>query len=133
MASTNISSTPTPTGNRNSSKKFQISWPSRQAVTSFLRRLFTIIGRLGAGAIVLFVLAHFVPELRNEMPNFYRFVDFIINTIEWAYTVVLSILTWNKGASQLRCAFNSFLYYNFYIILIIYIHYPFHLYIQNNF
>lgn len=93
MASTNISSTPTPTGNGNSSKKFHINWPSTQTVVRALWRFFTLLGRAGAGAIVLFALAHFVPELRVEMPNFYRLVDFIIDTIEWVYTHFWAIIT----------------------------------------
>lgn len=93
MANKSVGITSTPTGNGNSSNNFQINWPSRQAVTSFLRRLFTIIGRLGAGAIALFALAHFVPELRTEMPNFYKFVDGIIDILEWAYAQCWAILT----------------------------------------
>ena len=93
MANKSVGITSTPTANGTSPKKFQINWPSTTTITKYIRTGLKLLGKLGAGAIILFALAHFVPELRTEMPNFYKFVDFIIDTIEWAYTQCWTILT----------------------------------------
>lgn len=95
MANTSkgITSTPTPTANGTSAKKLHINWPSTQTVVKSFWRFFTLLGKAGAGAIVFFALAHFVPELRVEMPNFYKLVDFAIDTIEWVYTHFWAIIT----------------------------------------
>lgn len=56
-------------------------------------KFFKFLGRIGAGAIVLFVLADFVPELREEIPSFYRLVDWILDAIEWVYTQFWAIIS----------------------------------------
>ena len=73
------------------STKIQINWPSTSTITKYIRTGLKLLGKLGAGAIILFALAHFVPELREEMPSFYSFIDFIIEAIEWIYSKLLAI------------------------------------------
>ena len=90
--STGITSTPETTGTP-SPRKINIHWPSRCMIQNWLCKVFKALGRIGAGAILLFALAHLVPELREEMPNFYRFIDFIIDAIEWVYTQFWAIIT----------------------------------------
>lgn len=70
-----------------------IHWSSMCTIQRYIRNAVKMLGRIGAGAILLFALAHFVPELREEMPSFYRLVDFIIDAIEWIYTKFWAILT----------------------------------------
>lgn len=41
-----------------------------------------LLSKIFVGAIVLVVLAHFVPELREKIPSLYRFVDLIMNAME---------------------------------------------------
>ena len=89
--STSITSTPTSQNGTPNSKKFQINWPSTSTITKYIRTGLKLLGKLGAGAIILFALAHFVPELREEMPSFYSFIDFIIEAIEWIYSKLLAI------------------------------------------
>lgn len=90
MAKT-IGITSTPENNTPAPKK--INWPDKSTLQKYFRNGIKLLGRIGAGAIILFALADFVPELRVEMPNFYRLVDFIINAIEWAYTKFWAIVT----------------------------------------
>lgn len=73
------------------STKIQNNWPSTNTITKYIRTSLKLLGKLGAGAIILFALAHFVPELREEMPSFYSFIDFIIEAIEWIYSKLLAI------------------------------------------
>ncbi len=40
------------------------------------------ISKIFAGAIIFIVLAHFVPELREQVPSLYKFVDLIMNAME---------------------------------------------------
>lgn len=40
------------------------------------------ISKIFAGAIILVVLAHFAPELREQVPSLYRFVDIIMSAME---------------------------------------------------
>lgn len=95
MANTSTGITSTPT----SPKKNKFTWPKldwktlQNRLGSYVGKILKYLGRIGAGAIVLFALAHFVPELREEMPSFYRLVDWIIDAIEWVYTQFWAIYT----------------------------------------
>ena len=94
QSSTNIASTPTAKNNTTPlSKKLNIQWPSWSLIEKVFWKVIKAIGRIGAGAIIFFTLAHFVPELREEMPSFYQFIDWIIGAIEWMYTQFWAIIT----------------------------------------
>ena len=56
-------------------------------------KIFEILGRFFAGAIILFVLADLCPALREEIPSFYRLVDLTIDIIEWIYDLFWKIVT----------------------------------------
>lgn len=42
-------------------------------------------------AIIFVVLAHFVPELREQLPDFYQFIDFVMYCFNWMSAQFLSI------------------------------------------
>ena len=48
-------------------------------------QVFKALGRIFAGAIILVVLASLAPELREQLPSFYRFIDCLMACIEWFY------------------------------------------------
>lgn len=47
-------------------------------ITNVITKLIIISSEVVAGAVVFFVLAHFVPELREQLPSFYEIVDAIL-------------------------------------------------------
>lgn len=53
------------------------------SIPGYIASAIKIIAKAMAGAIVLFALAHFVPELREEIPSFYQIVDFLLSGLEW--------------------------------------------------
>lgn len=61
-------------------------------------RLAFFIGKIVAGAITLFVFAHFVPELRIKLPYLYLLIDKIIdifNEISKWFVYLINILGGN--------------------------------------
>ena len=76
--STSISATTT----KAKAKLKALDWCS---IKTTLLWVFKTIGKIGAGAIVFVVLGNIAPELREQLPSFYRFIDFLISCIEWFY------------------------------------------------
>ncbi|MFR0822567.1 MAG: hypothetical protein ACLU84_00625 [Clostridia bacterium] len=61
----------------------------------FWKILFSIIhliAKVLSGAIILVVLAHIAPELRQQVPSLYRFVDLIMSCTEYLYSYIWQIL-----------------------------------------
>lgn len=52
----------------------------------YIRKFVKCISKLFASVIILFVLASFAPELREEVPSLYRLVDALLDYIEWIYS-----------------------------------------------
>ena len=94
MAKTDITSTPSTSQASKNFKLPKFDWKLiEKNLGIWIWKFLKTLGRTGAGAIILFALAHFVPELREEMPNFYRLIDFIIDAIEWVYTQFWAIIS----------------------------------------
>ncbi|MGN1299120.1 MAG: hypothetical protein ACI4UE_03960 [Candidatus Scatovivens sp.] len=56
-----------------------------ELVFSNLKKLIKLIGKVFAGAIILVFLASLAPELREQIPSFYRFVDLLMKCLEEIY------------------------------------------------
>lgn len=50
---------------------------------SLIFKIFKLIGKVFAGAIVLSFLGHMAPELRQQIPSFYQIIDFLLSGLEW--------------------------------------------------
>ena len=61
-------------------------------IFNILVAIIKILARLCAGAVVLFALAHFVPELREELPSLYLIVDKLMIFLESCASKASSIL-----------------------------------------
>ena len=66
----------------------------KKRITNISEKLFKCISKgvkclskLFASVIILFVLAQFAPELREEVPSLYRLVDVLMDCIEWVYSI----------------------------------------------
>ncbi len=59
-----------------------VNW---RKVWRYIHLVIKLIARIFVGAIAFTVLAHFVPELREELPSLYRLVDCLMVGLEWLY------------------------------------------------
>lgn len=51
-----------------------------------------LICKVLAGAVIFVFMAGLVPELREALPNFYQFVDFLVMGLEYISTIVVNII-----------------------------------------
>lgn len=58
----------------------------RFSIRSFIKTVFRLIGKLLAACILLVVAAHFVPELKEMLPQLYVFIeDFVFKLFNDLY------------------------------------------------
>lgn len=56
-----------------------------EKILRYFWKIIRFISKLFTGAITLVVLANFAPELREELPSLYRFVDLLLVWLEWIF------------------------------------------------
>lgn len=62
-------------------------------IMNLLTSLPELLGKVVKGAVILFVVAHFVPELREVMPEFFIFIeDGVFKLVNWAFGQVNGII-----------------------------------------
>lgn len=70
----------------NDSKQKEVSIAKSKAfekkLVKFAFMTIKLLSKVFVGAIILVVLAHFAPELREQVPSLYKFVDLIMNFME---------------------------------------------------
>ncbi|MBR1883517.1 MAG: hypothetical protein IJ809_00965 [Clostridia bacterium] len=60
-------------------------------VSSFAAKCIIVLTKIFVSAIIYFCLAHFVPELREKLPDLYRVVDGLLSVLNALFSTILSI------------------------------------------
>lgn len=60
-----------------------------------LTKIIKCVARIFVGAIIYYLIASLAPGLREEIPSFYRLVDFILASMEWLFQVFWQFVEWS--------------------------------------
>ena len=74
--------------NKMSNSSFDFSF---EKASIFATRCINIVTKIFVSSIIYFVLAHFVPELREKLPDMYRLVDALLSVLNSIFSFVLGI------------------------------------------
>ena len=68
-----------------------LTW--RAKIWFAISKIFSFLGKLFAAAVILVAIGHFIPELRETIPQVYIFCeDVVLGVVNWAYAQINKFL-----------------------------------------